>query len=555
MKNPPDVSVSPALAGELANPSTVTVNPQETHQKFIDIEVSSKKVTEKLPITDPSVTSSVTSKTLPIASNSHLVTSNSSNSKNIEVIKEKESNCAMDIPISIIYIKSENSSVTCNMLPSELEMVWDRKIDMTKAWVDFESYKESVIPEPTIDNFVVLCEAYGIRFAEDYVCNKPRMYVDDKSVDSDLLTLNEASIRIQTLLVRHGLRVRKAEVYDWIKVWAKANKFSSFADEMLYKYTREGDSTAILYLDAWLDTFEFEDNGLDPAIMRLWLKNYVVAGAAMQIDPDAHFPYAPVIIGPQGIGKTSKFRELWCGDRFTDKPWYRSEMAFDPSNKEDILKCIYSVAQELSEVETWHKKDQAAMKRWLSTDRPSITPKYENDPITPKKKSVMVITGNFEEFLTDSSGHRRYLPISVKSISFDYQINDFDIGKVWADAVYLVKSGYNYHWVDTPETTAYKARYQADVSDTQAAFDSIYNSYAPVSEWVETSPSKILSQCLSAGCGNKINSRSIMAYLRKLSGNPQLNSTVKKVGGRVQRVVLCPKLRIPAEVLEGRLPC
>lgn len=70
-----------------------------------------------------------------------------------------------------------------------------------------------------------------------------------------------------------------------------------------------------------------------------------------------------------------------------------------------------------------------------------------------KEKRVRVASyaasGNKEEFLTDQTGNRRWLPFHVMSIDSPYE-NTFPYDGMFAQAYYLLQNGFNY-WFDVAE--------------------------------------------------------------------------------------------------------
>jgi hypothetical protein len=451
-------------------------------------------------------------------------------------------------------------NVTGNILSyADYEAVWDRAVVIpVEAWPDVNIRMEGRgadrhevrTPKQTLDNCGVVCAAYGIGFRFDMDTWTMEMMIDGKVVDLDCINLDDVSVRLQSIMVRHGIMVNKGTVADWMAVIAKTNMVSPFRDTLVYKYIREG-GEGTPYLDAYINSFPLaEDEDVERS--HTYLRNFVVGKVKTLQDRNYTWQYALVATGPQGTCKTSKFRELMTGAWNGQAKWHISEGSFNPSNKEDVLRLCTRQSIELAEVANFHKQDQDAFKRLISSNDITMTLKYANFSISPRKQAALVITGNFEAFMNDSSGARRYLPIRLRKVEdvgslYQYDIPDFDIGKVWADAVWLAAQGYDPIYKDTAESVAAKTRNNR-LDNLDIAMQDNYVFTADKADWKYVSYAEIYAQLNENPLSSKVTPHRILASLRNIMGDPNINTEVRRHGNVATRMLLMPPSKVMDEI-------
>jgi hypothetical protein len=461
-----------------------------------------------------------------------------------------------------IYRVAENAlrNVTRNILSyADYEAVWDRAVVIpVEAWPDVNIRMEGRgadrhevrTPKQTLDNCGVICAAYGIGFRFDTDTWMMEMTIDGSVVDLDCISLDDVSVRLHSIMVRHGITVNKGMVADWMAAIAKTNMVSPFRDTVVYKYTREG-GEGTPYLDAWVNSVPLaEDEDMERA--RTYLRNFVVGKVKTLQDRSYMWQYALVLTGAQGAGKTSKIRELMTGSWDGKAKWHISEGSFNPSNKEDVLRLCTRQSIELAEVANFHKQDQDAFKRLISSNDITMTLKYANFSISPRKQAALVITGNFEAFMNDSSGARRYLPIRLRKVEdvaalYKYDIPDFDIGKVWADAVWLAAQGYDPIYKDTAESVAAKTRNNR-IDNLDIVLQDTFVFTAEKADWRYISYAEIYRHLEENPLNSKVTPHRLLASIRNIMGDPNISAKVVRQGSVTQRMLLMPPTPIMQEI-------
>lgn len=152
-----------------------------------------------------------------------------------------------------------------------------------------------------------------------------------------------------------------------------------------------------------------------------------------------------VLTGGQG-----KFKTTWLDNLAPKKLGsYIYTGKIDPNNKDSLTYIaeflFINIDDQLKQL---NKKDENELKNLITT--PSVKYRRPYDPwITeyPHLASFMAsVNGN--DFLTDPTGSRRFLPFEVLSIDIN-KAKKIDMDKVWAQAYDLFKSGFVYYFNDS----------------------------------------------------------------------------------------------------------
>jgi predicted P-loop ATPase len=151
-----------------------------------------------------------------------------------------------------------------------------------------------------------------------------------------------------------------------------------------------------------------------------------------------------VLTGGQG-----KFKTTWLDNLAPKKlSAYIFTGKLDPNNKDSLTYIaeflFINIDDQLRQL---NKKDENELKNLITT--PSVKYRRPYDPwITeyPHLASFMAsVNGN--DFLTDPTGSRRFLPFEVENIDIN-KAKSIDMDKVWAQAYNLFKSGFIYYFND-----------------------------------------------------------------------------------------------------------
>lgn len=201
----------------------------------------------------------------------------------------------------------------------------------------------------------------------------------------------------------------------------------------------------------WLDSLAWDGTGrvdtllscflgCDPsdynmAVMRLFMQGAV----ARVYEPGTKFDYMPVLIGKQGIGKSMFLRRLahssdWYCDNF-------NTVEGDAAAEKLRGMWIVEMAELLA---TKKQKDVESIKAFITSTVDTIRPKYARETEQRPRTCVFAGTTNDAQFLTDSTGNRRFLPIECGKYEAPMSLFAPDVStyfeQAWAEAVHVYKT-------------------------------------------------------------------------------------------------------------------
>jgi predicted P-loop ATPase len=158
-------------------------------------------------------------------------------------------------------------------------------------------------------------------------------------------------------------------------------------------------------LDCWLKTYcGASDSEFTREAGRCWL----LAAVARAYDAGCKFDHMLVLEGEQGIGKSSVF-EILAGD------WFDELGKFDGKDSAEKLAGVWIL--EISELAGLKKSDVETVKSFLTNRSDRYRPPYGRRVEEFPRTCVFGGTTNAHNYLSDSTGNRRFWPIHCKLIN------------------------------------------------------------------------------------------------------------------------------------------
>ncbi len=177
------------------------------------------------------------------------------------------------------------------------------------------------------------------------------------------------------------------------------------------------------------DVLKCEDDLYTREVSRL-----IFAGGIHRIyNPGCKFDSVPVLIGKaQGEGKSTVVRMLALEDRFYSD-------TFTIEGKDGMETITGKWICELSELLALTKaKEVEAVKAFLSRQSDYVRRSYDKRPADYLRQNIFIGTTNREQFLTDKTGNRRFLPVTVHSNGYELHNREQEIRayirQCWAEA-------------------------------------------------------------------------------------------------------------------------
>lgn len=183
---------------------------------------------------------------------------------------------------------------------------------------------------------------------------------------------------------------------------------------------------------ALIDYFGAADN----LFTREAFKKMMVAGVARVLEPGCKFDYMLVLVGMQGIRKSSFLNILGKG-------WF-SDSFSTVQGKEALEQLQGAWLIEIAELSAFRKSEVESIKHFVSKQKDDYRPAYARAPETFKRQCIFFGTTNNLEFLKDPTGNRRFWPIlcGQKQIKKDVFTNLPDeVDQLWSEAVALYNDG------------------------------------------------------------------------------------------------------------------
>ena len=150
-----------------------------------------------------------------------------------------------------------------------------------------------------------------------------------------------------------------------------------------------------------------------------------------------------VLIGRQGIYKTTWINRLLPPQLAA---YMTDHIDIDRLDKDEELRAAEYGLINIDELDKMNDRQLNKLKSMITTTNVDVRAPFGRH----KEKRVRVATyaasGNKEEFLTDQTGNRRWLPFHVMNIDSPYE-HTLPYDGMFAQALYLLQNGFNY-WFD-----------------------------------------------------------------------------------------------------------
>jgi len=181
--------------------------------------------------------------------------------------------------------------------------------------------------------------------------------------------------------------------------------------------------------------------------------------------------------GAQGLGKTLWFKRLCDYDR----GWLLEGATLNPSDKDSVKRAVSHWIVELGEIEsTFKKSDIDQLKAFVSAGYDELRLPYDRAFSRYQRRTAFYASVNAREFLTDTSGNRRFWVLDVKDIDVNHGV---DMQQMWAQVKETMYVKGQKNWFLSPDEREMlnesneRYRTQSSVEDLlleHVDFESIY---------------------------------------------------------------------------------
>ena len=286
------------------------------------------------------------------------------------------------------------------------------------------------------ENLAYVLGEMGIALRYDMMAGEPRY--SGEGIGSDPVAQSVTRLRVQDACL--ALDMLSLSRYDELAEGLALHTRFHPMEEWLRGVTWDGRD----YLADLVATVE-TDNELWPTFLENWLVQVVEGVCGWRKKQTASLPYVLVLVGGQGVGKTHWLGQLGAG-------WMKSEAELHLSSaagKDHQLEVLKYPMAELAELDgIFRKSDISHMKAFISRETDSIRAPYARRALVRPRMTCFAGSVNNAEFLTDTTGSRRFWPTQVTAIARDFEMSWEGL---WAQAFEFWSQDSNYHLTDDEE--------------------------------------------------------------------------------------------------------
>ncbi|MCE9664506.1 hypothetical protein LY622_13790 [Halomonas sp. M5N1S17] len=161
----------------------------------------------------------------------------------------------------------------------------------------------------------------------------------------------------------------------------------------------------------------------------------LVSAVARIQEPGCKVDEMIILEGGQGLGKSTCIRELFGAG------WY-VELSEAPDNKDFFLTIQGAWAVEIGELQSFSKANITMVKMAITRRDDKFRPPYAQRAISHLRQCIFIGTTNATEYLIDSTGARRFLPVACRKADVGYVSQWRE--QLWAEALKRYRDGFEW---------------------------------------------------------------------------------------------------------------
>ena len=233
--------------------------------------------------------------------------------------------------------------------------------------------------------------------------------------------------------ISYNLR-NDSDYKDALRIVADKNSYNPVIDYLEALPVWDGESTIENLLPDYLGAIK-EDYTSEA------LKLFMLGAITRVYEPGCKFDYVLVLVGDQGVGKSTFLQDLAI-----NADWFDGNFNTIEGNQgiERLRgKWILEMAELLA---VKRQKDVESFKAFITSTCDSYREPYSLRTTPRERMCVFAATTNDREFMSDLTGNRRYLPIMVAQVphskslfSSNQDAVRSDFNRAWAEALWIYK--------------------------------------------------------------------------------------------------------------------
>lgn len=249
---------------------------------------------------------------------------------------------------------------------------------------------------------------------------------DKRKEERDWMDVDDAGLRYY---LEKGYQIKgKAVIEDGWTLVATENRYHpvrDYLEGLVWDGIPRVEKLFIDYMGA-------EDSEYTKRVTRMSL----IASVARIFIPGVKYDNVPVLVGPQGCGKSTMLKKLgvnWFSDTLTTM---QGKEAYEQIQGFWII--------EIGELAAMRKYEMETVKLFTSKCEDSYRAAYGHHVETYRRQCVFFGTTNTHDFLKDMTGNRRFWPIDAepdKAVKSVWALGEEEVNQIWAEAVHMFKAG------------------------------------------------------------------------------------------------------------------
>lgn len=182
-----------------------------------------------------------------------------------------------------------------------------------------------------------------------------------------------------------------------------------------------------------------------PEIKDMLLTKWLISAIAAVYEDEFAAEGILVFQGAQGLGKTMWFKRL----ANYQQGWLLEGATLNPSSKDSVKQAVSYWLVELGELEsTFRKSDIDQLKAFVTKQADELRLPYDRTFTDYQRRTAFYASVNAREFLTDTSGNRRFWVVPVTHINYNHTIN---MQQLWAQVAEQLYEKGKKNWFLTSE--------------------------------------------------------------------------------------------------------
>jgi len=367
----------------------------------------------------------------------------------------------------------------------------------------FERNKSGKILASLLNISLALTDAEfcGITVGYDEFTDKLKFQQFEGDERWQVLTDNQLTQLRLDLAQKGFMSISRQDISDIAHHAGYVNRFDS-AQLWLNDLIWDGQARVERFFNEYFGTVD--DDYCRAVALYLW-----TALAGRVLEPGCQADMVPILYGEQGCGKSTGIAAM------VPERAYFCEL--DLSDRDDNLsrKMRGVLIAELSELRGLRTKDAESIKDFITRKHENWVPKYKEFSTTFARRLIFIGTTNESQFLADSTGNRRFLPVTVGVVDPDAILRDRD--QLWAEAGRL----YRQQGIQYQQAEVLARQQHADYEIKDAWEEAIF-------EWIDLrrnrmlfsgiSTQEILDEVLELPLAkhDRANQTRVMSIMRKL---------------------------------------